>query len=561
MTTLKVGIDFKNPVSKTVSKGETIESLTPEPKSTYTAVYNRTVLSNTFVVSNLPANSRIDFVTINPPLVNISNAAPITINSSNVFAFGEKKLKYYTLSDGKHYVYDQRVGQYFKINLSSNNLAIISDQLFPIPNSNIFDWSPSEPDSIFVPDPLVTEPIRTFATGAAIGLAAVGPQETLLYEKHTDWTPNLVQHTNFSIFQKVLNLTSGPFIGNTVTCQINPGECGDLIGPMYLKCNLPPNITYTDRVGVALLNKCEIYFDNILIDFYDSDWHTIYNDIFLSADEILALEPLIMGPNLLVPLRFFFCGEIKHYLPICALKYQKIYIKLYFNKQSWFTGYTDSNLELSDVSLVYDTVYLTREEKLYYMNNKITFDIPRYYREVPTTFSSGYVNMNITANFKVSMMIWFIRNLAEYLNDYRKRYSYGYVTSLVRSYNQYVDWRGDTKYYERTFDDLQIFVNNYNIVSGISNDLYYAFKGAIDHGLSVPDKNIFMYCFGDKVNSETNNGYIDFSKYPSKTTSIVINFRKDLVTELVEKFELYIYYYGIATLTFSGGYGTVKSVQ
>jgi hypothetical protein len=195
------------------------------------------------------------------------------------------------------------------------------------------------------------------------------------------------------------------------------------------------------------------------------------------------------------------------------------------------------------------------------MNNKITFDIPRYYREVPTTFSSGYVNMNITANFKVSMMIWFIRNLAEYLNDYRKRYSYGYVTSLVRSYNQYVDWRGDTKYYERTFDDLQIFVNNYNIVSGISNDLYYAFKGAIDHGLSVPDKNIFMYCFGDKVNSETNNGYIDFSKYPSKTTSIVINFRKDLVTELVEKFELYIYYYGIATLTFSGGYGTVKSVQ
>lgn len=561
MTTLKVGIDFKNPVSKTVSKGETIESLTPEPKSTYTAVYNRTVLSNTFVVSNLPANSRIDFVTINPPLVNISNAAPITIDSSNVFTTGDQKLTYYTLSDGKHYVYDQRVGQYFKINLSSNNLAIISDQLFPIPNSNIFDWSPSEPDSIFVPDPLVTEPIRTFATGAAIGLAAVGPQETLLYEKHTDWTPNLVQHTNFSIFQKVLNLTSGPFIGNTVTCQINPGECGDLIGPMYLKCSLPPNITYTDRVGVALLNKCEIYFDNILIDFYDSDWHTIYNDIFLSADEILALEPLIMGPNLLVPLRFFFCGAIKHYLPICALKYQKIYIKLYFNKQSWFTGYTDSNLELSDVSLIYDTVYLTREEKLYYMNSKITFDIPRYYREVPTTFSYGYVNMNITANFKVSMMIWFIRNLAEYLNDYRKRYAYGYITSLVRSYNQYVDWRGDTRYYERTFDDLQIFVNNHNIVSGISNDLYYAFKGAIDHGLSVPDKNIFMYCFGDKVNSETNNGYIDFSKYPSKTTNIVINFRQDLVAELVEKFELYIYYYGIVTLTFSGGYGTVTSVQ
>ena len=554
MTTVSVGIDYKNPVSKSITAGQTIGSISPGDQ--YTAVYERMVLSNTFVVSNLPPNSRIDFLKTNPPLVNISNTS-ITIDSSNVFTVGDQ---YYTLSDGKHYVYDQILGEYHKVNLSSNNIALISDQLFPIPNSNIFDWEPFKPDTIFVPDPFVTEPIRTFATGAAIGLAAVGPQEELLYEKKTDWTPNLVQHTNFSIFQKVINLTSGPFIGNTITCMINPGESGDLIGPMYLSCNLPPNINYIDRVGVALLNKCELYFDNILVDFYDDDWHTLYNDTFLSADEILALEPMINGPNLLIPLRFFFCRDPKTYLPLCALKYQKVYIKLYFNKQSWFTDYMGSNIELSNASLIYDTVFLTTEEKLHYANNPIEFDIPRYYREVPTTFNSGFVNMNITANFKVKFMIWFIRNIAEYLNDYRKRYQYGYISNLVRSYNKYIDWRGNTRYYERVFDDLQIFINNHNIVSGITNDLYYTFKQPIEHGLSVPDKNIYMYSFSESLKS-TDNGYIDFSLYPSKTTSIVINFRKDLVAELVEQYELYIYYYGYVTIRFSGGYGTVKVVH
>ena len=569
MTTLNVGVDFQNVKQVTVNSGDTISKITPQPQNKYTALYERVVLSNTFSLSSLPNGSRIDFVTTNPSIVNISNQTITFDGSSNSYvnpgspdalilnATTPIAKKFYVLGDGNYYSFNQLTNSYSRI-LLANNFVIDADNIFGVPNSNIFDWEPAPPTSIFIEDPLVTEPVRTFATGAAIGLAAVGPQEQYLYAPNIDWTPNLLQHSNFSIFQKELKITNAPFLGNIVTCQINPGECGDLIGPMYLKCSLPPNLNYIPRVGIALVDKYELYFDNILIDFYDSDWNTIYNELFLTADEILALDATINGTDLLIPLRFFFCKKDK-YLPLCALKYQKVYIKIYFNQQSWFTD-TTTTIELSNISLIYDTIFLTEEERRYYMNTPLSMEISRYYREIPANFTQGYVNTFITANFKVNMMIWFVRNQVECQNDYRKRYQYGYISDLIRTYTSYVDWKGDTRYYLRVFDDLQIFINNQNIVSNIPDDIYYAFKQPIEHGLSVPDKNIYMYCFSDDIKDETDNGYIDFANYPSKSTNIIINFRKDLVEELIQQFQLYIYYNGITTLNFGGGYGSLQSI-
>ena len=458
-----------------------------------------------------------------------------------------KNTRFYKLNDNNYYTIDS-LGLYHKVNLASNNLTITNGDLYPVPNSNIFDWEPKEPESLFVDDPGVSEPIRVLATGAAIGLSAVGPQERYLFSEFTDWTPKLLQHTNFSIFQKVINLTSGPFLNNIVNCEIVPGESGDLIGQMYLKCTLPYNINLIDRVGVALVDKYELYFDNILVDTYDSDWFTIYNELFLSADEILALEPLINGSDLLIPMRFFFCNNEQRYLPLCAMKNQKVYIRIYFNPGSWFTDYAPQ-FDLTNVSIIYDTLFLTKQEKSYYMNTPITMNIPKY------------ANINLTANFNVSMIIWFIRNKAQYTYDYRKRYTYGYITDLVRSYTTYTDWRGNTKYYQQIFNDLQIFIQNKNIVSGIRDDLYYAYRQPMQHGLSIPDKNLYIYCFGDDIKSPTNNGFINFSKYPSKTTNMIITFNNNLTAELVKFFQLWFYYYGVTQLVFSGGYGTVLSVQ
>jgi len=269
---------------------------------------------------------------------------------------------------------------------------------------------------------------------------------------------------------------------------------------------------------------------------------------------------MINGSDLLIPLRFFFCNKDYNFLPLCALKNQKVYIKLYFNPQSWFTN-TTTSFDLKNVSIIYDTIFLTKQERQYYTMNPITYTIPKYYKETPMDFTNAYASINLTANFNVSMIIWFIRNKAEYLGDYSKRYQYGYITNLVRSYTTYTDWRGNQQYYQQVFNDLQIFINNRNIVSGIRDDLYYAYRQPMQHGLSVPDKNIYTYCFGDDVKSKTNNGFINFGLYPSKSTNMNILFSNTLTAELVKYFQLWFYYYGVTQITFSGGFGTVVSLQ
>lgn len=541
---------------KTVKIGptDTIQKILPGPE--YTALYQRSVLSNTFPLSNLAQDSQVDLV-LSKPAFKATRTKKVTEErgvvtglTSNLFDAREFLLK--TVSN----VYSNT----WEVNLDPDRF-----------------YSP------FVVDSLESsEPIRTFASAAAVGMAAIGPQDKYVYSPKTDWTPVIKQHTNFSIVKKELKISTPPYIGNTLIIPINVGESGDLLKNMYFKCTLPPNISYTDRVGVALINKAELYFDSILIDSYDSDWHTIYNELFLSADEILGLVNIVggtlppgngIGPvtsspvnELIIPLRFFFSTQKDAYLPLCAMKRQKVYVKLYFNQQSWFTD-NEEPMELADVSILFDQIFLTSNERLYYMNTPLKFNIPKVLKEpdCPRSFGSsgenpgsGIVNMQMNPNFRVNMINWFVRNKDK---TYKTRYDYGYQSDLSRSYVSYKNWLGQTKYYDSLMDYINIYINNQNITQNLYEDSYFLFKHPIDHGLSVPDKNIYTYCFSDQAKDFlVKSGEVDFRTISSKTTSISIKFKESFVRQLSQSFELVMYYYGYTELVFSNGYGSLPEI-
>ena len=85
MVQLNVSIDFKNVKTIDVHDGATVESISPQPAQMYTAVYNRIVLSNTFVVSSLKDKEQIDFLTTNPPVINVSNDI-VTLDASSMYS-------------------------------------------------------------------------------------------------------------------------------------------------------------------------------------------------------------------------------------------------------------------------------------------------------------------------------------------------------------------------------------------------------------------------------------------------------------------------------------------
>ena len=540
-----------------IEPGDTVEKILPGPG--YTALYQRSVLSNTFPLSNLVQDSYVDLVLTRP-------------------AFTGTHHKGITEEPG--------AGE-SDTPLTSNLLAAREFLLHTTANVHSNTWEVNlDPDrfySPFVPDDTKhSEPIRTFSTAAAIGMAAVGPQDKYVYAPKTNWTPAMKQHTNFSIVKRQVKVTTPPYIGNSLTVPINSKENGDLIKNMYFKCTLPPNINFIDRVGVALIDKAELYFDNVLVDSYDSDWHTIYNELFLSADEILGLVNMVggtlpdgngVGPitsspvnELIVPLRFFFSTQPDTYLPLCAMGMQKVYVKLYFNAQSWFTD-NQEPFELKDVSILFDQIFLTPDERLYYMNTTITLKIPKVLKEpdCPRAFGisggapgSGVVNMQLNPNFRVTMINWFIRNKNK---TYKTRYDYGYQSGLTKTYVTYTNWLKQTLYYDPVIDYINIYINNQNITQNLWEDSYFLFKNPLDHGLSVPDKNVYTYCFSDKPKEyKVKSGDIDFRKINSKTTSLSIKFKDSFVPQLSESFELVLYYYGYTDLVFSNGYGSLPEI-
>jgi hypothetical protein len=388
-----------------------------------------------------------------------------------------------------------------------------------------------------------------------MGIEANGPQEEFLYKKDQDFTPKLLKHTNFSIVQKELKITTTPpYVGSTLTIPINPRECGDLLCNMYFTCTLPVNVNYTPRVGRALFKKVELYFNEFLIQYYDDYWSVIEDELFASAEENIALDKLLAPPKVIVPLKFFF-NKKGQYLPLCSLYNQTVYIKLYFNEQDWFTDFP-APFDLKDPALLFDQIFLTQEERTYMKLKPHEIIVPCIDNELPQAFTQGSVTMNLTTNFNVSMLVWLVKNT---INTYETRYDFGYVSPLVRSYTSFVNWKGETVYYVPVLDTTELFINNVNIVLGNYGDLYFTYKQPLEHGLSIPDKTMYVYCFSDEPKNPLKRGDLDFRTLASKTTNLKLEFNKSLEPQLKQSYNLLLYYYGYKTLSIDKGFGVLRA--
>jgi hypothetical protein len=491
----------------------TVKDVKPDPIENYTVTYERIVLDDTFELSKLKPDVTLDVWLTHPTL-------PKPNVASNVETI-------------------EIVGEF--------NLRELSDNVY-VYTSNI--------------EPKVDGPEKQyFATVANMAMEANDPRDDMLYNKSHDWTPKLLQHTNFSIVQKEIKVTtSPPYIGGTLTIPINPRECGDLLSYMYFTCNLPPNVNYTNRVGRALFKRVELCLNEFVIQRYDDNWANIHDELFMSAEESLTLDQILNGSRIIIPMKFFFC-EKEQYLPLCALYNQMIYIKIYFHEQSWFTDYPFA-LEMTNPAIIFDQIFLTTEERNYYKTTKLEIIVPSVDYQLPQIFTNGTVSLNMSTNFDVSMIVWFIRNINYELpvsSAYESRYSYGYVSPLVNSYTKFTNWKGDEVNYVQVIDYVDIYINNRNIISGLTGDIYYTYKQPLEHGLSVPDKTLYTYCFSSEPKNPLKRGDFDFRTLASKTTNLKIKFSESLGPQLTQNYNLYLYYYGYKTLSIDKGFGVLRA--
>lgn len=435
---------------------------------------------------------------------------------------------------------------------------------------------------------------KGFSAGGVLALDAIGPQEnytsTTKDFKGTQWDPEYDQYTSAVIYQQQVPFPTGTYIrqkdpGEAII-ELRPTELGDLFANMHLQVSLPPlpsGNAYTFPIGRALIEKVEFMINDTVVETIYDDWLILHDQIFLDYDEQVGILNMVnagssntLTPintlNLLIPLEFFFCRRHssnnkgrerlrRPYFPVCAMWQQKIYIRFTFRPQNWFTNYPIP-IDLIKPILIIESVRLSDAERLYYRNKSLRFIVPTIKKESTAEYKQGKVTANLTANFPVQLLVWFIRNKNYEIilnsNFYDVRYLYGYASEYVTTAVP-LSFPFGTAQYIDAIQTVKITMNNVDVLDTFANGSYCSFLQPMDHGLSIPQKNIYMYSFGLNVTEYNQGGYIDFSKLDSRTSNITLSFIPELAATITQ-YSLYLYYYGYSILEFQGGFARLAYI-
>ena len=427
---------------------------------------------------------------------------------------------------------------------------------------------------------------RGFSQGSVLALSAIGPQDEYLLTddaSKSQWNPIFKQHSNFVMFQRVIPLgPPHPYYQNQVVqVELRPTEMGHLLSNMYLKVTLPPLPTgniYSPEGGRAFLKQVDLLVNEATIETLYDDWYIIRDQILLDTDEQKAMQVALasnaaVGGDVVIPLEFFFCRRHSHankarerlrrpYFPLCAMWNQKLYVRFTFHPYTWWSN-AATTVDFINPKLITEEILLGNEEKLYYQNTPLKYIVNRVQKEAGLTFTQNNPSLQLTANYPIQTMAWFFRNKAyEDPTNARyadSRYNYGYTTNYIASGINLTFPSGTTRFVD-VINTAKITLNNVDILSTFQGSLYYSFKQPMEHGLSIPSKNIYTYSFGLKPKEYNQGGYLNFAKLNSQTTTLALTFNPSYASQITNGYNLYMFYYGYTLLQFQGGFASLPYI-
>jgi hypothetical protein len=237
------------------------------------------------------------------------------------------------------------------------------------------------------------------------------------------------RHTNFSMeaIQQTFNGTVGAG-QSTVTATISRN--GDLVSNLWLDVKMSATtftgktlsgnsyINWTNNTGHAFVKQCEVEIGGQMIDRHYSQWLDVWNELtdheesewnglnkhagktaYLRSHDAMILP----ATQLYIPLQFWFCRNPGLALPLIALQYHEVKVKLVtrgvLNLVN--TSIAASALTGGDapsVQLWADYIYLDTDERRRFAQVSHEYLIEQVQRETATASASQKLNFNHPAN-------------------------------------------------------------------------------------------------------------------------------------------------------------------
>lgn len=241
------------------------------------------------------------------------------------------------------------------------------------------------------------------------------------------------RHTNFS-----MESISQPFAGGTADFGGSPianiSRSGDLMYRTYFSCKTPTftpsgnGFRWLNWLGHILVKNVTLEIGGQQIDKQYGEWFHIWNELTQKAGQqtnyanMVGNVPKLVQPTtgvvpqieLYIPLQFYFCRNPGLALPLIALQYHEVTIKLQLEDKAntyWSETGTDTNIgSLSDCQLYVEYIFLDTEERRRFAqaSHEYLIEQLQYSQESVSTTSQ---NLQLTLNHPVKELIWVVQKI------------------------------------------------------------------------------------------------------------------------------------------------------
>jgi len=389
--------------------------------------------------------------------------------------------------------------------------------------------------------------------GGLVQLAAYGSQDVYLTTNPqiTFFKAVYQRSTNFAM-ESIIQLVDGNYnFGGNITVVI--ARNGDLLGNIVLQVGLPnPSNFVTNNdydyfgwiqgIGNYLIKYVSIEIGAQQIDEQYGQWMDIWSEINLNESQTSGYGQMIgksynngiwqpydssvePGSRLFIPLQFWFCRNPGLAIPLIALQYHEIRLKLTFEKfENLVVAVKDGNYQEINLNgtapyfnsfQIFDTYYYldTTERRKFAQN-------PHEYLIEQVQSQSGNVqsrteqnNIRLNLNHPTKELVWVFNRNGTFApqNDFsigRQIIPNGTPSQFAPLYNFKLIINGTDRFKERPGE-------------------YFRLAQCYDHHTRIPGNYIYVYSFALRPEEHQPSGTCNFSRIDSAQLNFYLRNRTD----------------------------------
>jgi hypothetical protein len=252
--------------------------------------------------------------------------------------------------------------------------------------------------------------------GGLLQLVAYGAQDVYLTgnPQITFFKVVYRRHTNFAMEAIQQTFNGMPGYGNTVYCQISRN--GDLINRVYLQVTVPElsNAKYVNYLGLRMIKSVVIEIGGQQIDKHYSDWLYIWNELSLPIGKRYGYDMMVGADSdivsskkttLYIPLEFWFCRNVGLALPLIALQYHEVKLKIEFETKAKCTA-SGTIADFTDAAIWVDYIFLDTDERRRFAQLSHEYLIEQLQFTGQETLGVGKNRIKLNFNHPCKELIW-----------------------------------------------------------------------------------------------------------------------------------------------------------